>query len=114
MSEGLWRFGGMYGSAWRGGFQLADAVEVTATAEMNRIELPIVGSTKNAYKPGRESREGTINIQKIDSSWELEVWSFVTQGLEERRRNRDEGRPSLRPFSLYLEFDDPDALGYEA
>lgn len=114
VNEGLWRFGGMYGSAWRNGRQLAEVVELTATVEINRLEVPLVGSTKQGYKPGREAREGTLRIQKIDGSWESELYQFLTQGLAERRANRDAGRPSLRPFSLYVEFDDPDALGYEA
>lgn len=114
VNEGLWRFGGMYGSAWRDGRQLAEAVEVTATVEINRLEVPLVGTTKQGYKSGREAREGTLRVQRIDSSWELEIFRFLSQGLEQRRRNRDAHRPNLRPFSLYLEFDDPDALGYEA
>lgn len=112
-NQGLWRIGGMHGSAWRDGKQLAEAVEVTATVEINRIEVPLVGGTKQGYKPGRESREGTIRVQKIDSSWEMEVYSFLSQNVEERRRNRGTGRGGLRPFQLQLEFDDPDALGYE-
>jgi hypothetical protein len=112
-NQGLWRIGGMYGSAWRNGIQLAEVVEVNVNVEINRIEVPLVGSTKQGYKPGRESRDGTLSIQKIDTSWEMEVRQFLTQGLAERRRNRGTGRQSLRPFQLQIELDDPDALGYE-
>jgi hypothetical protein len=114
VNEGLWRFGGMYGSAWRDGRQLSEAVELSATVEINRLDVPLVGTTKQGYKTGRESREGTLNIQKIDTAWELEIFEFLTQNLDDRRRKRDLGEPALRPFSLYVEFDDPDALGYEA
>lgn len=113
VNDGLYRVGGMYGSAYRGGVLLSDAIEVTVAVEVNRIEVPLVGTTKQGYKPGRESREGSIRIQKIDTTWELEVFQFLTQGLEERRRNRDAGQPSLRPFSLQIGFNDPDALGKE-
>ena len=37
-NEALYRFGGMYGSAWRDGQMLAEVVEVTGAAEVNRIE----------------------------------------------------------------------------
>jgi hypothetical protein len=112
-NAGLWKVGGMHGSAWRNGVQLSEALEVSANIEIGRIEVPLVGSTKQGYKPGRESREGTITIQKADSAWEMEVYNFLSQSLAERRRNRGTGRGALRPFQLQLEFDDPDALGYE-
>lgn len=112
-NQGLHRIGGMYGAAYRDGVLLAEAVEVTAAVEINRIEVPLVGTTMQGYKPGRESREGSIRIQKLDTAWELEVYSFLNQSLAERRARRNTGEPSLRPFQLQLEWDDPDALGYE-
>jgi hypothetical protein len=114
VNEGLYRIGGMYGAAYRAGKLLAEVVEVTAAVEINRIEVPLTGSTKQGYKPGRETREGTIRIQKIDTSWELEIFQFLSQGLEERRAARGTAQGALRPFQLVLEYDDPDALGYEA
>lgn len=113
VSEGLFRLSGMYGSAWRDGKKLADVTEVTGAVEINRVEVPLVGQTKQGYKPGRETREGTMRIQKIDSKWEMEVYSFLSANLRQRRRNRDQGIPNLRPFQLQLEYDDPDALGIE-
>lgn len=113
VSDGLFRYGGMFGSAWRDGVQLAEVVEVTGAVEVGRIEVPLVGQTRNGYKPGRESREGTLNIQKIDTKWEMEIYSFLSVNLRDRRRNRDAGRPTLRPFSVDIEYDDPDALGIE-
>lgn len=112
-NPGLWRMGAMHGSAWRNGVQLAEGIEVNVNVEINRMEMPLVGTTKQGYKPGRESREGTLRIQKIDSAWEMEVYSFLTQSVAERRRNRGTGKGGLRPFQLQLELDDPDALGYE-
>ena len=67
VSEALQRFGGMYGSAWRDGVLLAEVVEVTGAVEVNRIEVPLTGQTKQGYKPGRETREGTLRFQKIDT-----------------------------------------------
>jgi len=113
VNEGLWRFGGMYGAAYRNGKLLSEAVEVSGTVQINRLEVPLVGQTKTGYKPGRESREGTIRIQKIDAAWELEIYKYLSVNLEERRQKRDEGKPNLRPFQLQLEYDDPDALGAE-
>jgi hypothetical protein len=113
-NEGLYRIGGMYGAAYRDGKLLSEAVEVTATVEIGRIEVPLVGQTRTGYKPGREARDGTINIQKIDGAWEQEVYNFLSQSLADRRANRGTAQGALRPFSLVLEWDDPDALGYEA
>ena len=112
-NPGLYRMGGMYGSAWRDGVQLAEAVEVTANVEVNRIEIPIVGQTRQGYKPGREAREGTMRVQKIDASWQLEVWNFLSMNLALRRSLRGTGEAALRPFQLQVEIDDPDALGVE-
>lgn len=120
VAESLLRFGGMYGSAWRADSNgvyamLAEVVDVTAAAEINRIQVPIVGSTRDGHKPGRETREGTIRIQKIDAKWENEVWQLMSSGLEERRRLRDDptASQSRRTFDLHLKQDDPDALGME-
>ena len=112
-SEGLYRFSGMYGSCWRDGIQLAEVVEVSGAVEVNRIDVPLVGQTKTGYKPGRESREGTLRVQKIDTKWEMEMYQFLSAGLRQRRINRDQGIGTLRPFSVLLEYDDPDALGIE-
>lgn len=113
-NEGLYRIGGMHGAALRDGKVLSEIVEVTAAVEINRIEVPLVGSTRQGYKPGRETREGSMTMQHIDTRWEMEIYSFLSQSLAQRRAARGTGTAALRPFSLQLEFDDPDALGYEA
>jgi hypothetical protein len=106
--------GGMYGSAWRDGRQLSEAVEVSGAVEINRIEVPLVGTTKQGYKPGRETREGTLRIQKIDDSWQMEIYQFLSQGLAQRRAARGTAAATLRTFDLKLEIDDPEAYGYSA
>lgn len=113
VNPGLYRVGGMFGSAWRDGNQLTEVVEVTAAVEVNRIEVPLTGTTRQGYKPGRESREGSIRLQKVDTTWELEVFSFLSMSLEQRRTLRGTPNAVLKPFQLLLEWDDPDALGYE-
>ncbi|MET0604175.1 MAG: phage tail tube protein [Baekduia sp.] len=113
ITDALRRFGGMYGSAYRDNVQLAEAVEVTGNVEVNRIEVPLVGQTKTGYKPGRETREGTLNIQKIDMRWEIEIYRFLASSLAARRAARGTPQATLRTFDLKLEHDDPEA-GYEA
>ena len=113
VNPGLYRMGGMYGSAWRDGDMLHEMVEVTANVEVNRIEMPLVGQTRQGYKPGRESREGSLRVQKMDTAWELEIYNFLSQNLDDRRAKRGTAEGALRPFQLQLEVDDPEALGYE-
>jgi hypothetical protein len=114
VSEALERMGGMYGSAWRDGVMLTEVVQVTATIEKARIDVPLAGQTKMGHKTGREARDGTIRIQKVDTRWEMDVWQFMSQSLDERRAARNAGNPSLFPaFQLLIEMDDPDALGIE-
>lgn len=112
-SEGLFRMGGMYGSAWKDGLLLSNVVQVTATVELARIDVPLVGQTKMGHKTGRETRDGTIRLQKVDSYWEQQVHSFLTKSLDDRRRLRDQGQRGMGSFSLLIELDDPDALGIE-
>lgn len=109
-NDGLRVFSGIYGSAWRDGEMLHDALEFSGTIEVARTDVVLVGTTKSGYKPGREARDGTLRIQKRDTRWEMEVYNFLSQSLEQRRANRGQ---TLRPFSLILEYDDPDALGPE-
>lgn len=113
ITDALRRYGGMYGSAWRDNVLLAEAVEVSGAVEVNRIEVPLVGQTKTGYKPGREAREGTLNIQKIDTSWELEIYKFLSQSLAQRRRLRGTPQATLRTFDIKLVHDDPEAYGKE-
>jgi hypothetical protein len=68
--------------------------------EINRIEVPLVGQTKTGYKPGRETREGTLTIQKIDARWELEIFKFLNASLAAspgRSRHAERDAPHVRP-----------------
>lgn len=113
ITEALRRYGGMYGSAWRDNVLLSEVVEVSGAVEINRIEVPLVGQTKQGYKPGRESREGTLRIQKIDASWELEIYKFLSQSLAARRAVRGTDDATLRTFDIKIEIDDLEAYAKE-
>ena len=113
-NPGLYHFSGMYGEARDAtGQLLSEVVEVSGTVEIARIDMPLVGQTRSGFKPGRESRTGTLRLQKIDTSWEMKVYDFLSQSLEDRRRARDRGEQSIRPFTITFEYDDPDAVGIE-
>ncbi len=114
VSDALRRFGGMYGAAYRDGFLQQEAIEVSGNTAIARIEVPLVGQTKTGYKPGRETREGTMRIQQIDSTWALEVFQFVGSTLASRRAARGTPQATLRAFDLVLRIDDPEAYDYEA
>lgn len=114
ITDALRRMGGMYGSAWRDNIMLADVVEVSGAVEINRIEVPLVGQTKQGYKTGRETREGTLRVHKIDSSWQLEIYGFLSQSLAARRAARGTANATMRTFDLKLEVDDPEAYGLDA
>lgn len=109
--DAMRRYGGMYGSAFRNERELAEVVEVSGAVEINRVEIPLVGQTKQGYKPGRESREGSIRIHKIDTFWEIEIYQWLSQGLATRRANRD---PAARQFDLKLQVNDPEAYDVES
>lgn len=113
VAEALERMSGMYGSAWRDGVLLSEVVMVTATVDIAQIAVPLAGTTKQGNKTGRETRAGTLQYQKVDTKWEMQVWSFLSQSLEQRRAARDAGNPGMQAFQLLLEYDDPDALGIE-
>lgn len=93
-------FSGMYGTAWRDGAPLFEVVEFNGAVEVNRIEVPLVGQTKQGYKPGRESREGTMRLYLVHSRWEKEFHDFT----ENRAANI-----TLRTFDLKLTVADPGA-----
>jgi hypothetical protein len=114
VSEALQRMGGMYGSAWRDGVLLSEVVQVTAAAEVAQIDVPLAGTINTGHKTGRVARTGTIQYQKVDTYWEMQVWQFLSQSLTDRRAARDRGQHSgIQSFQLLLELDDPDALGIE-
>lgn len=113
-NEGLFRVSGLWGEARDDqGKLLAEVTECSAAAEVQRIEVPIVGVNTQSYKPGRISREGTFRVQKIDTRWELEVHAFVSADLASRRALRGTAQSILKPFSLIVGYDDPEALGEE-
>lgn len=107
------RFGGMYGSAFKDGVELLDAIEVGGATDIQRIDMALVGRTDTGRKPGRESSEGTLRIQKFDSYWEIFVHEFLNTNLETRRANRGTAKAGLRTFDLKVQYDDPETQGKE-
>lgn len=114
LNEALYRIGGQYGYVITDdGHVRAEITEIQGTVEINRIEVPIVGSTRQGFKPGREMREGTFQVQKIDSFWEMQVYRYLSQNLQQRRDRRGTAEGAMRPFKMVIHLDDPDALGEE-
>lgn len=112
--DSLLRFSGQYGMALdASGNVISDVVEVSATIELNRIEVPLVGQTKQGYKAGRESREGSLNFQKIDSRWERMLHDFLVKRQD--WLNNAEGAQAVKSpqFKLKISYRDPDAAGKE-
>lgn len=112
-SEGLYRISGMYGYVIMDGYVRAEITNVTATITIAKVEVPLVGATRMGIKPGRESREGTFSVQKIDTYWENYVYQYMSYSLAQRRAMRGTQAGSMRAFSMQVWLDDPDALGYE-
>lgn len=110
-SDALRRFGGMYGSAWAGGNLLQEAIEVSGNMAIARIEVPLVGSTRTGYKAGRETREGTMRIQVIDSSWAMQVWTYIN--ARSQLSITTHTTITLPLFSLMLQYNDPEAYDME-
>lgn len=113
LNEGMYRFGGMFGYVAIDGHIRAEITELSATVEIARIDVPLVGSTRLGHKAGRESREGTFRVQKIDTYWENEVYKYLSQNLATRRAQRGTADGAMRPFDIQVYLDDPDALGRE-
>jgi hypothetical protein len=103
----------MYGYVKMDGFTRAEITNVTATITIAKVEIPLVGSTRMGIKPGRETRDGTFTVQKVDSHWEKFVYGYLSQSLAERRANRGSQAGMMRSFAMQVFLDDPDALGYE-
>lgn len=114
VNDALWRIGGMHGRVLDlSGNVLHETITLEATTQVDRINVPIVGTGRQGHKPGRETREGTMAIQKLDSAWEMSLYRWLSQSLDQRRRNRGRPEALMRPFSVIIEHDDPGALGYE-
>lgn len=114
LNEGLYRFSGMFGYVKVGQDIRAEITELSGAVEVARIDVPLVGSTRLGHKAGRETREGTFRVQKIDTFWETEVHKYLSQSLQTRRNNRGTAAGAMRPFDIEVWIDDPDALGVEA
>lgn len=114
-NAGEYRISGIWGSAWDSAARLiAEMVEVSTNVELGRIAVPLVGSMREGHKMGRETREGTMRVQKIDTTWELNVYKILSQSVQSRRDMRDGKIPRFDPeFTLVLKYDDPEALGVE-
>lgn len=113
-NEALFRMSGMWGEARDlSGRLLAEVTAVSATAEIGQIDVPLVGTNRSGYKPGRVTRSGSFSIQKIDAHWELEVYRLVSADVESRRAMRGTADSILKPFSLVVGYDDPEALEEE-
>jgi hypothetical protein len=108
LNEALWRYGGMHGRVLDlNGNLLHEAIELQAEVQIARITVPLAGTTREGHKPGRETREGTLTVQKLDTAWEMSVYRWV------KARGSNDASALMRPFSLIIEHRDPGALGYE-
>lgn len=103
----------MYGAAYRDGYLLQEAIEVSGNVAVARVEVPMVGTTRVGYKSGRETREGTMRIQVIDSTWALQVFQFTGQNLSARIAARGTPQATLPSFDLLLAINDPEAYDKE-
>lgn len=114
MDPAAYRFSGMWGAAYdEKGNLLMDLIEVNAPLEIGRITVPLVGTQDEGYKQGRNTREGTISVQKVDTNWENFVWTYASKTVEQRRLARDKGQPFDPSFMLSIVYNDPEALGVE-
>jgi hypothetical protein len=91
----------------------AEITNITGTVTIAKIEMPLVGTTRMGVKPGRETRDGSFSVQKVDSHWEKYVYEYLSQNLAQRRANRGKAAGAQRPFVVQVWLDDPDALGVE-
>ena len=114
-NAGEYRMSGLWGSAYdSNGDLLSEVVEVVTAVELGRIAVPLVGSMREGHKQGRETREGTMRVQKIDTKWEMKVWKQLSQSVEQRRAARDGRGTRFDPeFTIVVKIDDPEALGVE-
>lgn len=114
LNEALWRYGGMHGRVLDlNGNLLHEAIEVSAEVQVDRINVALAGTTRTGYKPGRETREGSITVQKLDTAWEMNLYRWTSMTADQRRNARGSALALMRPFSLIIEHADPGALGYE-
>jgi hypothetical protein len=111
--QAIERFGGMYGSAFKDGIELLDAIEVGGREDIQKMDMALVGQIRTGHKPGRVSADGTLRIQKFDSSWELFAGEFLNTPLSVRRANRGTAKAGLRYFDLKVQHDDPETGGKE-
>jgi hypothetical protein len=122
-NQGQYRISGNWGSVRdSAGNVVAEIVALEATIEVARVTVPLVGSQQEGYKRGRQTREGTMRVQKIDSKWERRMWNFIGLSPQEKRRIRDTGSATVNgqtitdfdpAFSVTVWLDDPEALGSE-
>lgn len=110
LNEALWRVGGMHGRAMDlNGNLIHEAIEVQAEVAIDRLTVQMAGTARQGHKPGRETREGTLNVQKLDTAWEMSVWRWLTA-----RETSPAGTAAMMsPFSVIIQHADPGALGYE-
>jgi hypothetical protein len=114
LNEALWRFGGMHGRVLDlKGNLLHEAISLSADVNVAKISVALAGTDRTGFKPGRQTREGTLTVQKLDTAWELNIYRWLNMSLDEQRALRGSDEALMRPFSLIIEHDDPGALGYE-
>lgn len=111
--DAMRRYGGMYGAAYINNWLLQEGIEVSGNVAVARVEVPLVGTTRMGYKTGRETREGTMRIQQIDSTWALQVFQFTGQTLADRINARGTTNATFPSFDLVLSVNDPDAYDKE-
>lgn len=84
--------------------------EVTAidyTIEIERIDVPQVGTRWNTFHEGNITGEGTLTIYKAYSDFEGAFLPYTSLDATELRRRRDAGQPLRPSVSIKVAIDDP-------
>lgn len=68
---------GRSGFVYVGGDWVATATEITATLSVDNMEIRRAGDYWLRHKPGQISGEGSLTVEKVNSSWEANFINYI-------------------------------------
>jgi hypothetical protein len=104
---------GRWGEVYLGGQILAEVTGIEYSIEIERVDVPQVGTRWNTFTEGIITGTGTLRMHKVFSRWEDTFLNYVATTPAQLRALRDAGVDPRPPLSLLVALDSPHAYGRE-
>ena len=104
---------GHWGELFVNAVLIAEVTAIEYTVEIERVDVPQVGTTWTYFHEGLISGNGELRIHKTHSDFESSFLPYVTMSPSQLRAARNAGTPIRPETTIKIALDDPRGVGRE-